>query len=274
MAVSHDVLTGGPLGDRPPRTVRAGRRVPPNLFGIAFGLAGLGEAWDAARQPLGVPSAVPDAIFLAAAVAWLVLVVGYAAQGPRQVLADLRHPVLAPFVSLAVIIPMILATALATAAFTAGRILVMMRRVHRTVIAALHVATRHLTDYRRQDRVLAGQAAAILLAQLAAWLAVAFAGYALLLWPFATGGIASALTEAGSSLFTIGFFAPAGAAPVAVVFAASVTGLVIITLRVNYEQAAYAVAYATDAVPALWCGPRRSHTPSDPAHPAPTRSAH
>ena len=27
--------------------------------------------------------------------------------------------------------------------------------------------------------------------------------------------------------------------------------------RVNYEQAAYAVAYAVDAVPALWSGPRR-----------------
>jgi hypothetical protein len=28
--------------------------------------------------------------------------------------------------------------------------------------------------------------------------------------------------------------------------------------RVNYERPAYAVAYAVDAVPALWSGPRRS----------------
>jgi hypothetical protein len=27
--------------------------------------------------------------------------------------------------------------------------------------------------------------------------------------------------------------------------------------RVNYEQAAFAIAYAVDAVPALWSGPRR-----------------
>jgi hypothetical protein len=27
--------------------------------------------------------------------------------------------------------------------------------------------------------------------------------------------------------------------------------------RVNYEQAAYAIAYALDVVPALWSGPRR-----------------
>jgi hypothetical protein len=35
--------------------------------------------------------------------------------------------------------------------------------------------------------------------------------------------------------------------------------------RVNYEQAAYALAEATDAVPVLWSGPRRR--PSEPMHP-------
>jgi len=124
MAVSSDILTEEPPRVRP-RPARK-PRVPPNLFGIAFGLAGLGEAWNAARATLGVPPAVPDAIFLAAAVAWLVMFAGYAAQGPRQVLADLRHPVLAPFVSLAVIIPMILASALATVAPAAGRALVIV----------------------------------------------------------------------------------------------------------------------------------------------------
>jgi hypothetical protein len=32
--------------------------------------------------------------------------------------------------------------------------------------------------------------------------------------------------------------------------------------RVNYEQAAYAVAAAVDAVPALWSGPRRHRVPA------------
>jgi len=112
------------LAVRLPQPMPSRRRVPPNLFGIAFGLAGLGEAWTAGRQTLGVSRAVPDAIFLLAAVVWVVLITGYAAQGRARVLADLRHPVLAPFVSLAVIIPMILASALATVAFAAGRALV------------------------------------------------------------------------------------------------------------------------------------------------------
>jgi hypothetical protein len=39
--------------------------------------------------------------------------------------------------------------------------------------------------------------------------------------------------------------------------------------RVNYEQAAYALAYAVDAVPALWSGPRRwTFTPISPIRPA------
>jgi hypothetical protein len=35
--------------------------------------------------------------------------------------------------------------------------------------------------------------------------------------------------------------------------------------RVNYEQAAYAIAYAIDAPPSLWSGPRRY--PSQPIPP-------
>jgi hypothetical protein len=65
MAVGHI------LAERPPRSMLGRTRRPPNLFGIAFGLAGLGEAWNAARQTLGVPPAVPDAIFLATAISGL-----------------------------------------------------------------------------------------------------------------------------------------------------------------------------------------------------------
>jgi hypothetical protein len=38
--------------------------------------------------------------------------------------------------------------------------------------------------------------------------------------------------------------------------------------RINYERVAYALAYKTDAVPALWSGPRRwSHEPMRPIRP-------
>jgi hypothetical protein len=114
------------------------------------------------------------------------------------------------------------------------------RWVDRIVTGAFRVATGAIGDYRRRDRVLAGQAAAILLAQLAAWLGISFVGYWLLLWPFVTGGVMSAFTAAGSSLFTLGFAEPAGAAPAAIVFAAAATGLGIVTLQIAYLPTLYA----------------------------------
>src|ERR1700761_3996089 len=107
-----------------PTTVRTPRRVPPNLFAIALGTAGLGEAWAAARPVLGLPQAVPDAFLAAAALVWAVLVTFYLRQGGRRILADLRDPVLAPFTSVAVITPVIPAVALAQANLTAARVVV------------------------------------------------------------------------------------------------------------------------------------------------------
>ncbi len=114
-----------------------------------------------------------------------------------------------------------------------------------------------IADYKRRDRVLAGQAAAILLAQLAAWLGISFIGYSLLLWPMVTGGVASAFSAAGSSLFTLGFAVPAGAAPSAVVFAAAATGLVIVTLQIAYLPTLYAAFNRRETEVALlnaWAG--------------------
>ena len=94
--------------------------------------------------------------------------------------------------------------------------------------------------YRRRDRMVATQAAAILVAQLATWLIVAYAGFALLLWPFAARGVVSAFTDAGSSLFTLGFAVPAGTAPAVIVFLAAAVGLVILTLQIAYLPTLYA----------------------------------
>src|SRR2546430_10513936 len=82
------------------------------------------------------------------------------------------------------------------------------RWVDRIVTGAFGLVAIPITDYRRRDRLLATQPAAILLAQLAAWLGISFAGFGLLLWPFAARGVASAFTDAGSSMFTLGFAEP------------------------------------------------------------------
>ncbi len=101
-------------------------RIPPNRFAVPLGLAGLATAWHAAGPKLGTSAAVPGAIDILAAAVLLVLGSLYAAQGPRRVLSDLRDPVQAPFVAVPSITAMMLATALASVAFTAGRTLVVI----------------------------------------------------------------------------------------------------------------------------------------------------
>jgi tellurite resistance protein len=110
--------------------------VPPNVLSIAFGLAGLGEVWNAARRVLTIGAVVPNVIFVLAGGAWLVLVIWYASQGGRRLLSDLRDPVQSPFTSIAVIVPMLLAGALVSYAFTAGRVLVMIFLALTIVIGA------------------------------------------------------------------------------------------------------------------------------------------
>lgn len=100
--------------------------MPPNRFGIPLGLAGLATAWHAAGAKLGTSAAIPGAIDILAAVVLLVVGWLYAVQGPRRVVADLRDPVQAPFVAVPAITGMMLAAALASVAFAAGRVLVVI----------------------------------------------------------------------------------------------------------------------------------------------------
>src|SRR6201999_1084199 len=102
------------------------------------------------------------------------------------------------------------------------------------------LALRRVTDYRRRDRMLGTQPAGILIMQLIMWVGVAYAGFAPLLWPFATKGIVGAFTNAGASMFTLGFAEPAGAVPAAIVFLGAGTGLVILTLQIAYLPTLYA----------------------------------
>jgi tellurite resistance protein len=101
----------------PPRA-----RITPNLFGIAFGLAGLAECWDVAATTGGVPVWVGDISWSAAALVWAVLVVVYLrdARAHGSLGSELRDPVFAPFVVLVTIVPMLLGTTVAEHARITG----------------------------------------------------------------------------------------------------------------------------------------------------------
>jgi tellurite resistance protein len=102
----------------------SGRRIPNNLFGISFGIAGLAGSWSAARPILHTSIDVSNALYILAAAVWLLVLVLYVAQGPRRIMADLRDQTLGAFSSVAVITPTLVSSALAPYALTAARVLV------------------------------------------------------------------------------------------------------------------------------------------------------
>jgi hypothetical protein len=114
------------------------------------------------------------------------------------------------------------------------------RWIDRTVDDLFRLLTKRMADYKRRDRVLAAQAATLLIAQLATWLLLSYVGFTLLMWPFATRGLLGAASDAGSSMFTLGFAKPPGAGPLAIVFIAAAAGLVIVTLQIAYLPSLYA----------------------------------
>lgn len=114
------------------------------------------------------------------------------------------------------------------------------RLVDRLVLAVYRVITKPCREFEKLDRILATQAAAILVSQLVAWLAIFLAGFTLLLWPAHGRSITTALTDAGSSIFTLGFAEPPGAVPAVVSFFAAATGMVVVALQIGYLPALYA----------------------------------
>jgi tellurite resistance protein len=109
-ALNQTTSAGGPAAAgatrlRTPSVVR----IPPNLFGIALGLAGLAALWGFAATTFGGPAEVGDALGVLAAVVWIGLTVAYLRQGPWRILADGRDPTLGPFLAAPVMAAYVLA---------------------------------------------------------------------------------------------------------------------------------------------------------------------
>ena len=111
------------------------------------------------------------------------------------------------------------------------------RWVDRIINTAFRAATDGIADHKRRDRVLATQAAAILLAQLVAWLVIFFVGYSLLLWPFIDTGLGSAFSMASPGVF--GPNAAVGNAEKVLADLAAFTALVAVTLQIAYLPTLY-----------------------------------
>jgi len=111
------------------------------------------------------------------------------------------------------------------------------RWVDKLLNAAFLMATARIADHKRRDRVLAAQAAAILLGQLVAWVVIYYVGFALLLWPFIPRGIASAFSLAGPAVF--GPNDALGAAERTIADLAAIAALITVTLQIAYLPTLY-----------------------------------
>ncbi|HEX9357587.1 MAG TPA: hypothetical protein VF933_27695 [Streptosporangiaceae bacterium] len=111
--------------------------------------------------------------------------------------------------------------------------------VDRLVHAGFQLLTVPVMNYRRRDRILAAEAATLLICQLLAWLAVAYVGFTLLLWPFIPGGVTLSFDDAGPAFWFIGDSSVSGAAGRVVQAAAGLIGLTTLTLQIAYLPTLY-----------------------------------
>jgi len=135
---------------------------------------------------------------------------------------------------------------LGTAVSVVGTVIVPRKsgsRLTRLVASAVNgifrLIVRPVASYRWRDRIMAGQAAVILLGQLAVWLVSFYVGYTLLIWP-TTRSIGVAFSSVGPALWTFGSPDTHGFFETAVLDTAAMAGLVTITLQIAYLPALYA----------------------------------
>jgi tellurite resistance protein len=98
--------------------------LPANLFAVAFGVAGLAQAWSAVTQLAGASEWPGDVLWIVAAVIWLVTLAAYLANvgAQRRWKTELSDPTFGPFTALIFIVPMLLGARLAEQARGAGEV--------------------------------------------------------------------------------------------------------------------------------------------------------
>jgi tellurite resistance protein len=105
-------VTHGVTNPRGNSVIMSVARIPPNIFGMGFGLAGLATAWRVGADFGVAPAAVSNVLTAAAALVWLTscgLYLRYAVRTSGALAGDLADQTVGPFLSMTVITPVLLA---------------------------------------------------------------------------------------------------------------------------------------------------------------------
>jgi hypothetical protein len=113
------------------------------------------------------------------------------------------------------------------------------RACERAVDLAFTMATWRVHNFLRRDRILAWQGPTGLLLRLGVWISLLVVGYGLILLPAVSGSVTHALSESGSSMFTLGYSAPMNTGTATIDYVAAYTGLIVVGLQVGYLPTLY-----------------------------------
>jgi hypothetical protein len=113
------------------------------------------------------------------------------------------------------------------------------RRIDQLVKVIFGLATKRVPDFKRRDRIRSAHAATLLIFQLLGWLLFFFVGFSLIFWAMVPGGITRAFAIAGPALWEIGTDRARGGYQQAVLDAASLAGIVTVTLQIAYLPTLY-----------------------------------
>jgi hypothetical protein len=117
-------------------------------------------------------------------------------------------------------------------------------------------------EHHERDRIMVFWAPLSVLALPAIWLVGALLGYAAIFWAIDPDGFGQALTESGSSLFTLGFSRPPGVGSALVAFSEAAVGIALLALVISYLPTLNAAFGRRELVVAMLDS--RAGTPPDP----------
>jgi hypothetical protein len=116
------------------------------------------------------------------------------------------------------------------------------------------LCTKRMRTLEHRDVVLAWQGPVALLVRLAVWIGLLVIGYGMVLMPSVTDSVSHAFSEAGSSMFTLGYAAPTNSTSTGIDYVAAYTGLVVVGLQVGYLPALYAAFNRRETLVTLLVG--------------------
>ncbi len=109
----------------------------------------------------------------------------------------------------------------------------------RLVRAAFRAGSRLARSYAAKDRILVVSEPLALISLLISWLVIAVFGFTLVNWGLGVQTFGAAFTQAGSSVFTLGFALSHQQGKQAVDFIAAGAGMVLVALQIAYLPALY-----------------------------------